>query len=54
MILDPRIGKLDLWSVNGDYDPKIGITVEPKHVKSKEIDFMKERNLLSLFDGTPT
>ena len=23
-------------------------------MKSKEIDFMTERNLLSLFDGTPT
>ena len=52
--LDPKIGRLEVWSSKGYYDGFAGFVVEATPIPMREVDFINERDTgLSYFDGSP-
>ena len=52
VLLDPGIGRIDLWLTRYDYDQEYGLVFQSTPVPSREIDFLNERDTaLSFYDG---
>ena len=54
VMMDPSIGRIDLWQTKGYYDGDSGIVSQSTPIPYREIDFMKETDTaLYFYEGIP-